>query len=75
MELLNDKFERYWDFYEVVIDYYEKYPDPELKIRLSRRMRRKMMEGGSSQQRKAQMRVQMMGIVNRAAKMGIICLI
>ncbi len=31
-ELLYDTFERYWDFYEMVIDYYAKYPDPELKI-------------------------------------------
>ena len=31
-ELLYDKFERYWDFYEMVIDYYAKYPDHELKI-------------------------------------------
>ena len=31
-ELLYDKFERYWDFYEMVIDYYDKYPDSELKI-------------------------------------------
>jgi hypothetical protein len=31
-ELLYDKFERYWDFYEMVIDYYDKYPDPYLKI-------------------------------------------
>ena len=31
-KLLYDKFERYWDFYEMVIDYYTKYLDPELKI-------------------------------------------
>ena len=31
-ELLYDKFERYWDFYEMVVDYYAKYPDPELRI-------------------------------------------
>ncbi len=31
-ELLYDKFERYWDFYEMVIDYYDKYLDPELMI-------------------------------------------
>ncbi len=27
-----DTFERYWDFYEMVVDYYAKYPDPELRI-------------------------------------------
>jgi hypothetical protein len=32
LELLYDKFERYWDFYKMVVDYYAKYPDPELKI-------------------------------------------
>ena len=32
LELLHDKFERYWDFCEMVVDYYAKYPDPELKI-------------------------------------------
>ncbi len=65
--LLHDTFERYWDFYVMVIDYYAKYPDPELKM--SRRMWKETMEGGGSQQRKRQMRVQMMGIMNRADKM------
>ena len=32
MELLLDKFEQYWDFHEIDIDYYAKYLDPELKI-------------------------------------------
>ena len=32
LELLCDKFERYWDFYEMFVDYYAKYPDLELKI-------------------------------------------
>jgi len=27
-ELLYDEFERYWDFHEMVIDYYNKNPDP-----------------------------------------------
>ena len=31
-ELLDDKFEQYWDFYEIVVDYYAKIPNPELKI-------------------------------------------
>ena len=31
-KLLYDKYERCWDFYEMVINYYSKYPDPELKI-------------------------------------------
>lgn len=31
-KLLHDTFERYWDFYGMVIDYYAKYPDPELKM-------------------------------------------
>ena len=66
-KLLHDTFERYWDFYEMVIDYYAKYPDPGLK------MSEGYVEGdngggGGSQQRKRQMRVQMMGIMNRAAK-------
>ena len=58
-ELLYDKFERYWDFYEMVVDYYAKYPDPELKI--VKKDVEATMEGGSCQQRKRQMRVQMMG--------------
>ena len=31
-ELVYYKFEQYWDFDEMVIHYYTKYPDPELKI-------------------------------------------
>jgi hypothetical protein len=31
-ELLHDKHEWYWDFYEMVKDNYAKYPDPDLKI-------------------------------------------
>jgi hypothetical protein len=31
-ELLYDKFERHWGFYEMVVDYYAKYPEQELKI-------------------------------------------
>ena len=31
-ELLYYKFERYWDFYEMVVDHHVKYQDPELKI-------------------------------------------
>ena len=27
-----DKFEWYWDFYKMIIDYYTKYSDPELKV-------------------------------------------
>ena len=30
--MLYDTFKRCWDFYEMVFDYYAKYPDPELKI-------------------------------------------
>lgn len=32
LELVYDKFEWYWDFYEMILDYYTKYLDPGLKI-------------------------------------------
>lgn len=32
LELVYDKFEWYWNFYEMIHDYYTKYPDPGLKI-------------------------------------------
>jgi hypothetical protein len=31
-ELLFDMFERYWDFYEMISDYYSKNPDPNVRI-------------------------------------------
>ena len=31
-ELLFDMFERYWDFYEMINDYYSKNPDPNVRI-------------------------------------------
>jgi hypothetical protein len=29
---LYDIWERYWDFYEMIIDYYTKFPDPKIKV-------------------------------------------
>jgi len=29
---LKDTWERYWDFYEMIIDYSNKYPDSNIKI-------------------------------------------
>jgi len=31
-ELLFDMFERYWDFFEMISDYYIKNPDPNVRI-------------------------------------------
>ena len=31
-EDLYEKFERNWTFYEMIIDYYDKFPDPDVQI-------------------------------------------